>query len=84
MLKKNNSGLIEQLTVIPLFTVVILFILCALKPRSYFVVDKRKRHRFAIFIISLQVSTIPSILAAKTTRIITRGWKPAQHFQDIY
>ena len=58
MFKKNNSYLIEKLTVIALFTVVILFILCARKSRLYFAVGKKRRHWFAIFIIFSQVSTL--------------------------
>ena len=42
MLKKNKSCLIEQLTVIALFTAVILFILCELKSQLYFAVGKKK------------------------------------------
>ena len=42
MLKKNSYCLIEQLTVIALFTVVFLFILCARKSRLYFAVGKKE------------------------------------------
>ena len=65
-------------------TVVILFILCARKSRLYFAVGKKKRHWFAIFMIFSPASTLQSVLAVRTARIIIRGWKQAWHFQDIY
>ena len=72
--------------VIALFTVVILFIMCARKSQLYFAVGKKKEDTDLTCYIYyfLQVSTLRSILAAITARIIIRGWKPAQHFLDIY
>ena len=43
MLKKNNSCLIEQLTAIAFFTLVILFILCTHKSTLYLAVGKKKK-----------------------------------------
>ena len=63
--------------IIALFTVAIVLILCARKFRLYFAVGKKRRHRFAIFIIFSPVCTLRSVLAE-------RGLKPAQHFQEIY
>ena len=70
--------------VIALFTVVILFILCACKSQLYVAVGKKTRHWFAIFIFFSPVSILPSILAVRTARIIIRRWKQAQHFRKIY
>ena len=71
--------------VIALFTVVILLVLCARKSRLYFAVGQKKEDTdLRFFLFFSQVSTLRSILAAKTARIIIRGWKPAQYFQDIY
>ena len=68
-----------------LFTVAILFILCALKSRLYFAVGEKKEDTdLRFFLIFSQVSTLRSILAAKTAGIIIKGWKPAHHFQNIY
>ena len=63
--------------IIALFTVAIVLVLCARKFRLYFAVGKKRRHRFAIFIIFSPVCTLRSVLAE-------RGLKPAQHFQEIY
>ena len=51
MLERNDSCLIEQLTAIALFTVVILFILGALKSRLYFAVGKKKEDTDLLFLL---------------------------------
>ena len=80
-------GFVEAETlplVFAFFTDVILFILCARKSRLCFTVGKKRKHQFAVFIIFSPVATLRSILAVQTVRIIIRGWRSVQHFQDNY
>ena len=70
--------------VITLYTVIILFILCSCKSQLCFVVGKKGRHCFAIFIIFSPVSILRSVLAVRSARIILRGWNSSLHFTDIY
>ena len=52
--------------------------------RGYVLPLVKKEDTLFFFIIFSQVATLRSILALSTARIIVRGWRPAQHFQDIY
>ena len=60
ILKKKNSFLIEQLTVIALFTAAILFILCARKSRLYFAIGKEKDTDF-LFLLFFSRSPLSEV-----------------------